>query len=206
MANFSAVLRRILFARAPRWSAGEFVWLGSALAVVVLQRIGVSLLDLDGTQGGFRRAIFFSTTALLIGLALRFRWYVGAWLIAAGILMNFIPMASHGGLMPVALETIQSSTAFPEITEANIGKQVTNSKDIILRRDDINFEPLSDRFVITLPLYRTNIYSLGDFVAFAGFGLAVIQIAALFFVPGRKPAERSHPVDGEFPPPSDDSA
>ena len=105
MDNLAAVLRRVFFARAPRWSAGELVWLGCALTVVVLQRVGVSLLDLDGTQGGFRRAIFFSTTALLIGLALRFRWYFGAWLIALGILMNFIPMASHGGLMPVAFET-----------------------------------------------------------------------------------------------------
>ncbi len=200
MTNAPAAFSRILFARPPQWSAGEFVWLGSALAVVVAQRIAVSLLDLDGGQGDIRRVIFFTTTALLVGLALRFRWYIGAWLIAIGILMNFIPMASHGGLMPVAVETIQSSEAFPEITEANIGKQVTNSKDIVLRREDIDFEPLSDRFVMTLPLYRTNIYSLGDFVAFAGIALAVVQIVFQLFVPARRSSPA--PPAGEEPSPS----
>ncbi|HNO66614.1 MAG TPA: hypothetical protein PKK39_09730, partial [Tepidiformaceae bacterium] len=40
-----------------------------------------------------------------------------------------------------------------------------------------HFFALSDRYVVDLPVYGTNIYSLGDFVLFAGLGLVVIQVA-----------------------------
>jgi hypothetical protein len=180
-----AAAKHYVLARPPRWGVRELPWLGGAVAIFIAQRIGVSLLDQGGWQADLRRAIFFSTTFLLIALALHFRYYLGAWFIAAGIAMNFIPMASHGGLMPVSYELIAESGEFPQITEADIGQQVENSKDIVLLREDINFEPLSDRYVLTLPLYRTNIYSLGDFVAFAGMGRAALQIVIQVFYGGR---------------------
>ena len=103
---------------------------------------------------------------------------VGAWLIAAGILLNFLPIAAHGGLMPVSYGFVQDSAAFPEITEAELGRQLSNGKDILLRRDEIRFFALSHRYTVDAPFYGRNFYSLGDFVLFAGGGAIVMKIKA----------------------------
>lgn len=156
--------------------AGDPIFLSVAVALFALQQVAIRAFALDGAVGGLRRVIFFTTTLALALLALRFRRYLGAWLIAAGIVLNLVPMASHGGLMPVSYRVVHESGAFPEITEANLGKQLGNGKDILLRDDEIRFEPLSDRYTLDLPLYGTNIYSLGDFVLFAGVGLVILQV------------------------------
>src|SRR6185295_20205506 len=132
------------------------------------QRMALTHLGQDGFAGDARRSVYFLTTAIVLALCFGFRRYVGAWVIALGIAMNFAPMAMHGGLMPVAYETVSESGAFPEITEASIGHQIPNSKDIVLERKDIRLELLADRFVLTAPAYGTNVYSLGDFVIFGG--------------------------------------
>lgn len=157
--------------------AGDPVFLAIAVTLFALQQVAIRAFALDGAAGSLRRAIFLSTTVALALLALRFRRYLGAWLIAAGILLNLVPMASHGGLMPVSYRVVHESGAFPEITDADLGKQLGNGKDILLRDDEIRFEPLSDRYTLDLPLYGTNIYSLGDFVLFAGVGLVILQVA-----------------------------
>lgn len=157
--------------------AGDPVFLAIAVTLFALQQVAIRAFALDGAAGSLRRAIFLSTTVALALLALRFRRYLGAWLIAAGILLNLVPMASHGGLMPVSYRVVHESGAFPEITDADLGKQLGNGKDILLRDDEIRFEPLSDRYTLDLALYGTNIYSLGDFVLFAGVGLVILQVA-----------------------------
>jgi len=156
--------------------AGEPLWFAFAVAAYALQEFGISHLAQDGAQADLRRFLVFSTTAIVVALAVRLRRYVGAWLIAAGILLNVLPMAAHGGLMPVSFEVIETSGAFPEVTEATIGRQVPNSKDIVLIGEDIHFEWLSDRFLVTVPGYGPNIYSAGDFIVFAGLALAAAQI------------------------------
>jgi hypothetical protein len=92
-------------------------------------------------------------------------------------------MAAHGGAMPIDFEILQRSGAFPEVTEADIGRQTNHGKDIVLRREDIRFFWLSDRYIVDLPVYGTNIYSLGDFVLFAGLGLVVVQATVVAFRP-----------------------
>lgn len=111
-------------------------------------------------------------------IALRYRRYFGAWLVAAGIALNLIPMVAHGGLMPVSYDVVAESKAFPEITPNDIGRQLSNGKDIVLNPDDIHLSWLADRFILDLPGYGTNIYSLGDFVLFSGIGLAILQVVA----------------------------
>ncbi|MEO9256457.1 MAG: DUF5317 family protein [Tepidiformaceae bacterium] len=162
-------------ARARIERAGDFPWLLAAIILFAAQQVAIRRMPTDGTPGLFRRSLFLVTTLLLVALALHFRRYLGAWLIAAGIVLNLAPIIAHGGLMPVSYTVVHDSGAFPEITEAQIGHQLGNGKDILLRTDDIHFEPLSDRYTATVPLYGTNIYSLGDFVLFAGAGLVVLQ-------------------------------
>jgi hypothetical protein len=177
--------------------AGQFVVFGLAALMFLAQRFALTRLGLDGAEADLRRAIFYSTTVILIGLALMLRHYLGAWLVAAGIAMNLIPIAAHDGLMPVAWETIRDSGEWPEITEADVGSQVPNSKDIILRREDIRFEALSDRYVVTLPWYGANIYSLGDFFIFAGVIATAGQVVfELVKPPGTKRDDENLAADG----------
>jgi hypothetical protein len=157
--------------------AGDLLVLAAAAAIFLSQQLAISYMPLDGTGGTLRRTLFFVTTIALAAMALHFRRYLGAWLVSAGIIMNLIPMAAHGGAMPIDFAIIERSGAFPEVTEADIGRQTEHGKDVVLRREDIRFYPLSDRFTVDLPLYGTNIYSAGDFVLFTGLGLVVIQAA-----------------------------
>jgi hypothetical protein len=172
-------LRRSRFARLPKGSTGESVILAFAIAIFAVQRFAISRLGLDGGPATLRRVLFLATTAILVLVLLHFRRFVGAWLIAAGVVLNVVPMAAHGGLMPVAYETVRDSGNFPEITEANIGHQLEGSKDIVLRRADIHVYALSDRFALTVPGYKPNIYSAGDFAMFAGMGLVLVEGALL---------------------------
>lgn len=155
--------------------AGDLIVLVLAAAIFLAQQMAISFMPLDGDAGVARRVLFFVTTVALAAMALHFRRFVGAWLVAAGIVLNLLPMAAHGGAMPIDYAILARSGAFPEVTEAEIGRQTNHGKDIVLRREDIHFFMLSDRYIVDLPVYGTNIYSLGDFVLFAGLGLVVLQ-------------------------------
>jgi hypothetical protein len=142
-----------------------------------------------------RQAAFVVTTAAVLYVALRLRTLIGAWLIALGIVLNCVPMLAHGGTMPVAWETVSSSGAFPEITEQMLGEQIAGSKDVLLLRDDIRFEWLSDRYYVDPPIYRPNVYSLGDFVIFAGVALAAVE-SLLWAVRARPTGKSRRAVHG----------
>jgi hypothetical protein len=165
--------------RRPFGALGESAWLILAIALFALQQIAIRTFPLDGAPGFARRAIFLVTTAALMLIALRYRRYLGAWLIAAGIGLNLLPMIAHGGLMPVSYNVVHESKAFPEITRADVGHQLSNGKDIVLESDDIQLSWLADRYIVTLPGYGTNIYSLGDFVLFAGVAVVILQLVVV---------------------------
>ena len=152
--------------------------LAVAAVIFLAQQLAISNLGTDGASGVFRQVLFFSTTVVLAGLALWFRRFWGAWLISLGIVMNLVPMAFHKGSMPIDYGIIERSGAFPEVTRDDIGEQTNHGKDVVLERDDIRFFWLSDRYVVELPWYGTNIYSLGDFVLFAGVGGVLVQVVA----------------------------
>jgi len=156
--------------------AGDFIVLSAAAVIFLAQQLAISYLDPHGAAGVLRQVLFFSTTVVLAALALRFRRYWGAWLVSLGIILNLIPMAFHNGSMPIDYAIIERSGEFPEVTRDDIGKQTNHGKDVVLERDDIHFFALSDRYVVTLPVYGANIYSLGDFVLFAGLGAVVVQM------------------------------
>ncbi|GIW12880.1 MAG: hypothetical protein KatS3mg062_0319 [Tepidiforma sp.] len=183
--------------------AGDLFVLAAAVAIFAAQQLAISFMPLDGAAGTARRTLFFVTTIALAAMALHFRRFVGAWLVSAGIIMNLIPMSAHSGSMPIDYEILRRSGAFPEVTEADIGRQTNHGKDVVLRRDDIRFFWLSDRYIVDLPLYGTNIYSLGDFVLFAGLGLVAMQAGFEAVRPrGRQPRttdEASIPAHGGEP-------
>jgi hypothetical protein len=162
---------------------GDGWWLLGAATIFLAQQVGIRAADPDGWEGELRRGVFVVSTAALVILALRFRRFWGAWLIAAGIVMNLVPMSIHRGSMPIDYEVLRSSGAFPEIGPDRIGNRTSDGKDVVLERGDIRFYALSDRYVVDLPLYGTNVYSAGDFVLFGGAALVVVQAGAWLVLP-----------------------
>ena len=165
--------------------ARELPWLLIALVLFAIQQLAIRRLGVSGFQSDVRRGLFLFIALAFVGLALHYRRFLGAWVMAAGIGLNLLPIVAHGGLMPVSYETVHDSGAFPAITRADIGKQLGNGKDILLNARDVHFSLLADRFVVTVPLYGTNIYSLGDFVLFGGAACVVVQMAASAARPAR---------------------
>jgi hypothetical protein len=172
---------------------GDFVVLGSAAAIFLAQQLAISWLDVEGGTGVLRQVLFFSTTVLLAALALHFRRFWGAWLVSLGIVMNLVPMAAHEGSMPIDYGIIERSGEFPEVTRDDIGKQTNHGKDVVLEREDIHFFELSDRYIVTLPWYGANIYSLGDFVLFAGVGAVVVQAVGQAALAAARKGEQAQP-------------
>ncbi len=152
----------------------EVKWFGIAMLLMVAQRVSVRAFALQGWESNVRRAIFILTTLGVAYVAFRLRTWMGAWVVALGLVMNLLPMLAHGGLMPVSYEKLQESKIY-EITEDDLGKPLPLSKGLLLRTEDIRFEPLSDRYILTLPIIDTNIYSAGDFVLFAGLCIAAVE-------------------------------
>ena len=184
-------VRAVAAARAQPLGTRGFPLLGIALAALVAQQAAIRLLPADSGFDLVRQAAFVASTAAVLFVALRLRTLAGAWVLVAGIALNAVPMLAHGGNMPVAWETVSESGAFPEITEQMLGEQLAGSKDVLLPRDEVRFEWLSDRYFIDPPLYRPNIYSLGDFVIFAGIVVALFELA--LWVAGAHPALRARP-------------
>jgi hypothetical protein len=150
-------------------------WLAAGLALFAIQQFAIRKLGVHGSAAELRRAIFLFTTLALLAVLWQYRHYAGAWIIAAGISLNLLAAFPHGGLMPVSYQTVEQSGYFPGISRQDIGHQLGNGKDILLDRGDIAFEPLSDRYALSVPGYGGNVYSLGDFVLFAGLALVLVQ-------------------------------
>lgn len=171
-------------ARLPYGQAGDAAfWLVLAASVLVLQQFAVRGLGFEGGEALLRRGIFLVTTLGLVAMALHFRRFAGAWLVAAGILLNLPPILAHGGLMPVSYDTVAASGLLPGLEPDDMGQQITGSKDIILKQDDIHFPLLADQHIVSIPGYGPNIYSIGDFVLFAGVAVAIGEALAIITIP-----------------------
>ena len=183
---------RSVRARLPGGQAGDAAWLVIAAMVLFAQQLAVRGIGTSGDDALLRRGIFFVTTVCLVAMALRFRRFAGAWLVALGIAMNLPPILAHGGLMPVAYDTVEASGLVADLDESHIGQQISGSKDIILNQDEIRFPELADQFIVSIPGYGPNIYSVGDFVLFAGVAVAIGEALAMMTVPAV--ARRQSPV------------
>ncbi|MCA9853914.1 MAG: DUF5317 family protein, partial [Dehalococcoidia bacterium] len=80
-----------------------------AIAIVALavQQIAVRQIPVSGDWELVREGIFIVTTGTVVLVAISLRALIGAWLVAAGILLNCVPILAHGGTMPVAWETVR---------------------------------------------------------------------------------------------------
>ncbi len=185
-------MRAVVAVRTHPLGADGPILLVAAFGALIVQQVAVRALPVSDGWDLLRQVTFVVTTGVVVLVAVGLRMLLGAWLVAAGILLNCLPIVAHGGTMPVAWETVQASGAFPSITEDMLGEQIPGSKDVLLLRNDIHLEPLSDRYFIDPPVYRPNIYSLGDFAIFAGIALAIVELIS-FVLSGRLPVSRLMP-------------
>ncbi|HJP40881.1 MAG TPA: DUF5317 family protein [Dehalococcoidia bacterium] len=129
------------------------------------------------------KRVFLTTIVLAVALfALALTSVIRtASVVAAGALLNFLVMAANGAAMPVSFDTTISSRVLSfEVTEDQIGELIPNSKDVLLRQQDIRLPWLADRFHTWTPVQGDNVYSLGDFVLYSGYLLVAIEVTIIF--------------------------
>lgn len=149
----------------------------AAIGLLAAQQLAIRALEPEGAALLPRTAVIYLSTAALVVLVLHFRRFVGAWLVSLGIAFNLVAMTANNGSMPIAFEDIEGHTLgrLPPVTEEQVGKRLPDSKDIVLRRSDINLVFFGDQHLVNLPMYGENIYSLGDVILFGGLVLAAGQ-------------------------------
>lgn len=144
------------------------------VGVAALLAISLQVIAIYGPLGDnqFLRGTLMVYSYLVLFVFIFFNWKrVGILIIGAGLLMNFIPIAANGGLMPVTPETLEKTGPCPRGSEIN--HQVPNSKDILLEREDVRFHFLSDRLVWTNLSPTIRAFSLGDVVIIGGLAVTI---------------------------------
>jgi hypothetical protein len=145
-------------------------------------------------------ALILGSHLVLMAVALANVRLAGASIAALGVAMNLAVMVANGGAMPIAPETLQLAgrTDPAKIGDGSPGTHLTQSKDVILRREDTWLEPLADRFWSGLPGRFSVIFSVGDVVLLAGVSALLIRTMTAPITPARRDSftEESHDTRG----------
>ena len=115
-----------------------------------------------------RRVLFVASYLLLFVFVAGNVRRPGIVVLGVGLLLNFLAIATNGGLMPITPGTLLRSGDIPE--DAKIGEWVPDSKDVLLERGDVRLYALSDRIVWD-DLGALRAFSVGDVVIALGFVL-----------------------------------
>jgi hypothetical protein len=141
------------------------------LGVVALLAVCAQLLAIFGPFGDSdlpRRVLMITSyVMLLLFVAANFR-YTWIAVLGAGIILNFLPIAANGGLMPVTPETLQATGGIPEGVEN--GDWVPGSKDVMLPREDTRLYALTDRITWDA-LDPVRAFSAGDVLIVVGLAI-----------------------------------
>src|SRR3972149_2497669 len=116
------------------------------LAVIALLAQVVVIYVGFGEAAVLRRFIFPSTYVLLLAFVILNRRRIGFLVIGAGMLLNFLAIVSHGGLLPISPASMEKGGLGEELAELRPGDAVPDSKNVLLEESDTNLQWLSDRF------------------------------------------------------------
>lgn len=144
--------------------------LGGVALVAVLLQIGAIFAPLGDDIP--RRALFLvSYLLLLLFVYLNLR-RIGILIIGIGVVLNFLPIAANGGLMPVTPEVV----ARGDFPSAELGEWVPGTKDVLLEEEDVRLWALGDRFILdVLPMGKLA-YSIGDVFIAAGLVVFLVDL------------------------------
>jgi hypothetical protein len=138
----------------------------------------------DTSQLALKRAFLLASYVILIAGAVGLRGRVTRALALVGILLNAIPIAANGGLMPTTQGAVFEATGErPALHSSRLG-----SKDIVLPRDEIRLYALTDRIVVER---IHNVVSIGDIVLLSAL---ISYIGAGIIGLFRRPPPVSHPA------------
>jgi hypothetical protein len=147
-----------------------------AFAALACQVAGIAAIDPRSSDLLHRGLIDAGYLLALVFVARNWR-RAPVRLLAAGLLLNLMPMAANGGLMPVTPSNALAAGFDDEITNLDLGDAVPHSKDVLLLRRDTTFAPLSDTIVLPRSLPGRGVFSPGDFVIAGALLLAAIGAA-----------------------------
>jgi hypothetical protein len=160
----------------------RFVWhwpgLRIKLGALALIAFGLRALVIyvgSGQIGGWGRALFVLSYLLLFIFVLANRRHLGLAIIGVGLLLNFLPIASNGGLMPVSPETVVRAGLADRLDELEIGEPVSRTKNILLEEEDTHLRFLSDRLVLDNPA-DVRAFSIGDVIIAGGLVVTLAQL------------------------------
>ena len=155
----------------------RLVWWQLALAGLAVQLLLFAdpIQERVGSEGPFIYVI--STLAVLVALLRNLR-LPGLAVIAAGAVLNLIPILTNGGYMPSSPEVWRELTGVAAVP-------VAYYSNVTLIGPDTWFPFLGDIFVFPRPLPMATAFSLGDAVIAAG--------AVIFLVSSMRPRVLSRP-------------
>lgn len=158
------------------WSAPQLQKPWLAIIAFVPQFFGIYL---PKTRTWLPDKAISAGLIISLGLLLVFCWFnrrlSGVWLLAVGLLLNLLVIATNGGFMPISPQT--ASRLVPHDTLAALGSGVRfGYKDILLLPEQTRLIWLSDHFLPPKWSPYQVAFSMGDmFIAAGAFWLLVAR-------------------------------
>lgn len=135
----------------------------------------IGIISIWPGSGGIYLGLHLASYALLLVFLMYNRNLPGLWIIGMGTLMNFVAIASNGGVMPATAGALAKAGLIIDPT------QFANSALLA----DPNFAFLGDVFAIPAGVPFANVFSPGDVCIVLGALLALHQVCATRFFPRR---------------------
>ncbi len=145
------------------------------LAGIVPAALAIQLIAIFADLGSddlFRRILFIASYLLLIVFVFANIRRPSVALFGVGVLLNFLPIITNGGLMPITPQALLKTGDVPE--DARIGEWVEGTKDVLLDRDDVHLYFFSDR--LTSALSPSRAFSIGDVVLIGGAVVLLLDL------------------------------
>jgi len=136
----------------------------------------VGIISIWPGSGGIYLMLHLSSYALLLVFLLYNRQLPGLWIIGMGTLMNFVAIASNGGIMPATAGALAKAGLVIDPHQFANSARLTNP----------NYAFLGDVFAIPAGYPFANVFSPGDVCIVLGALLTLHQVCASRFFP-RKP-------------------
>jgi hypothetical protein len=141
----------------------QAIWL--VLLAFIAQWLVFSWLPARGLvkSDAIAAVVLVSSLLLLLIFAWANRQHRAFWWLGLGLLLNLLVIVLNGGLMPISPETLSQLHPQAQSPEDwQLGRWLSNSKDIVLPEAETRLAWLSDRFLIPDWFPTKAAFSLGD--------------------------------------------